>query len=71
MGLVVVTSLIFRIGGYIAVAIELDAGLCTGCCFGSKLILPIKLPEGATADGTALRAAATPVFVPTTLDLRR
>jgi hypothetical protein len=60
----------FRIGGYMAVAIELDAGLGC-CCFWSKLILPIKLPEGATADGTAERAAATPVFVPTTFDFRR
>jgi hypothetical protein len=70
MGLVVVTSLIFRMGGYIAVAIELDAGFGC-CCFGSKLSFPIRLPEGATADGTIERAAATPVFVPTTFDLRR
>jgi hypothetical protein len=58
----------FRMGGYMAVDMELDAGFgCCCCnCFWSKLIFPIRLLEGATTEGSADRAAAAPVFVPTT-----
>lgn len=37
----------------------------------AKLILSIKLLEGAIADGTAESAAAVPVFVTGTVDFRR